>query len=205
MKLITKAILQVMEDVKGIEKSMDIGTGNFAYKGVPDQQVKLIIGESMKKHGLVMLPVAIEDETEVSRWEETYNGQTKQKQSVFTKVKTKYLLIHESGESVELCGYGHGVDSQDKAAGKATTYALKYAMLYAFLVPTGKIDDTDTTHSNDIETPKTKPQKQEITEEKIMDVVKWFKSGKGSWELANKHYIINEKIKSQILDILDNE
>ena len=44
-------------------------------------------------------------------------------------VKTKYLLLHESGESLELAGYGHGIDSQDKGAGKATTYAMKNALL----------------------------------------------------------------------------
>ena len=47
-------------------------------------------------------------------------------------------------------GYGHGIDSQDKAPGKATTYALKYALLYTFMVATGKIDDADSTHSDDI-------------------------------------------------------
>jgi hypothetical protein len=37
---------------------------------------------------------------------------------------------------------------------------LKYALLYIFLIPTGAIDDTDNTHSNDIDTPnkKTKPE-----------------------------------------------
>jgi hypothetical protein len=85
----------------------------------------------------------------VSRWEEKNNYGTKMKQSVFTEVKTTYLLIHTSGESIELAGYGHGVDSQDKGAGKATTYALKYALLYSFLVPTGSIDDADSTHSDE--------------------------------------------------------
>ena len=51
----------------------------------------------------------------------------KSKQSVFTDAHTKYLLLHTSGESIELSGYGQGVDTQDKGAGKATTYALKNA------------------------------------------------------------------------------
>ena len=62
-------------------------------------------------------------------------------------------MLHSSGESVELVGYGHGVDSQDKGAGKSTTYALKNCLLYTFLTPVGDIDDTDLTHSNDIDTP----------------------------------------------------
>ena len=153
MKNLALSVLKVMEEVKGIEKSMKVGSGNMQYNGVPDQQVKKIIGESMVRHGLTMLPIDVEPKTTVSRWEETTNYGTKQKQSVFTEVKVKYLLLHSSGESQILSGYGHGVDSQDKGAGKATTYALKYTLLYTFLVPTGKIDDADNTHSNDVKQP----------------------------------------------------
>lgn len=143
-----------MKDVKGIDKTLTVGTGNSSYKGVPDQEVKKILGESMAKNGICVLPIEIDEQTQIDRWEEVdqYSKETpkavKQKQTVFTKVKTKYLLLHESGESQVIVGYGHGVDSQDKGAGKATTYALKYAMLYSFFVPTGKIDDTDTDHSD---------------------------------------------------------
>jgi hypothetical protein len=156
MENLAKAIIKVMQDVKGIEKSMTIGTGASTYKGVPDQEVKKIIGESMAKNGLCILPIETKSKTQVDRWEETSNGYSKMKQNVFTEVETKYLLLHTSGESQTISGYGHGVDSQDKGAGKATTYALKYALLYTFLVPTGKIDDADATHSD--QTPPPPPQ-----------------------------------------------
>jgi hypothetical protein len=138
-----------MDDVKGIDKTMNVGTGNSSYKGVSDKEVKKVIGSSMKKHGLVILPIGIDPKTTIERWEESSQHGNKVKQSVFTEIVTKYLLCHESGESIELIGYGHGTDSQDKTAGKATTYALKYTLLYTFLVPTGTIDDTDNNHSND--------------------------------------------------------
>jgi len=159
MQEIAKAIVAVQKEVKGIEKNANVGTGNARYKGVNDKDVKEVMREAMSANGLSIVPTDVQAKTEVSRWEETgtyNNGQkyTKQKQSVFTEVTTKYLLLHESGESIELAGYGHGVDSQDKGAGKATTYALKYALLYAFLVPTGQIDDADSTHSDDHDTPK---------------------------------------------------
>jgi hypothetical protein len=152
-KLITKAIIAVMMAVKGIDKSLNVGSGNNSYKGVADQDVKSIIGKSMEAHGLCLVPIDIDPTLQIDRWEEPdpyskIQGATKQKQQVFTSVKTKYLLMHESGEWIELQGYGHGVDSQDKAAGKATTYALKYTLLYTFLVPTGKIDDADQ-HASD--------------------------------------------------------
>jgi len=177
---ITKAVIKVMAEVKGIEKSMTVGTGNSSYKGVPDQEVKKIIGDSMAKNGLAIFPIGIQSTTKVDRWEATDNYGTKQKQSVFTESTVTYLLTHTSGEFIELSGYGHGVDSQDKSAGKATTYALKYTLLYTFLVPTGKIDDADATHSEQIETPK--KQNSEVMEAvaklancKTVDELKMFK------------------------------
>ena len=143
------AILQVMKEIKGVEKNLDVGTGGSAYKGVADKDVKKAIGEAMERAGLCILPIDLTQETEIDRWEavESWNGKetTKRKKEVFTKVKTKYELLHISGESRIITGYGHGVDSMDKSAGKATTYALKYALLYLFMVPTGKIDDADKT------------------------------------------------------------
>jgi hypothetical protein len=163
---IAKAILAVMAAVKGIDKSMTVGTGANSYKGVSDQDVKQAIGLEMQKNGLCIIPISTEAKTQVDRWEETNNYGTKQKQQVFTEVFTKYLLLHESGESMEISGYGHGVDSQDKSAGKATTYALKYALLYTFLVPTGKIDDADAEHSETKEVPAPKPAAKPEPKEK---------------------------------------
>lgn len=160
MKALAKAVIAVMKEVKGMEKNSRVGSGNSAYDGTKDQDVKEVFNEVMAKHGLCILPIGIEETTQIDRWEEedAWSKSTpkamKTRQSVFTKVTTKYLLLHESGESQELAGYGHGVDPQDKGAGKATTYALKNTLLYTFLTPVGKIDDADTTHSNDVETPK---------------------------------------------------
>lgn len=153
MKQLVKAVLAVMDDCKGIEKSLTVGTGNSSYKGVSDKDVKLKVGESMRKHGLIILPTGVKPNTTINSWEETGQYGTKMKQNVFTEVITEYLLAHESGETTTLVGFGHGADPQDKAAGKATTYALKYTLLYSFLVATGHIDDTDNTHSDELPTP----------------------------------------------------
>lgn len=145
-----------MKEVKGMEKNSRVGgDSKNAYNGTKDQDVKEVFNEAMAKNGLCILTIDIEEDTQVDRWvDPKYQNQ---KQSVFTKVKTKYLLLHESGESQTICGYGHGVDPQDKGAGKATTYALKNALLYTFLTPVGKIDDTETTHSDDVPVPEPEP------------------------------------------------
>jgi len=164
MKNLAQAIVKVMQEVKGMEKNSRVGKGQMAYNGTKDQDVKEVFNEALEKNGLCILPTDIEENTQIDRWDTTdYNGKPTQKQSVFTKVKTKYLLLHTSGESVELSGYGHGVDPQDKGAGKATTYALKNTLLYTFLTPVGKIDDTDSEHSEEKAVPnKPKPQKQKV-------------------------------------------
>jgi len=150
-----KAIAGVMADVKNIDKSMTVGEGRNSYKGVSDKDVKLVIGQAMQKHGLIMIPKSYETNLNIERWEENSQYGNKQKQSVFIEAKCVYSLIHvETGQEVEIPAYGHGIDSQDKAAGKATTYAMKYALLYSFLVPTGSIDDADKEHSDSKEVPK---------------------------------------------------
>jgi len=170
MKEITKAILAVSKEVTAIEKSLSVGTGNSSYKAVSDSIVRNTLRPHMEKQGLVIVPISISAKTQVDRWEEVdgYSKETpkamKSKQSIFTEAHTKYLLVHqESGESIELAGYGHGVDTQDKGAGKATTYALKNTLLDLFLITKGEDFDTDFTHSNDMSVPKSKVVKDPAT------------------------------------------
>jgi len=201
MKQLAKAIISVMKEVKGMEKNSRVGAGTrAAYDGTKDSDVKEAFNNALSKNGLAMIPISIDDEIKIDRWEEenTWSGKTtlKQKQSVFTKVKTKYLLLHESGESIEVAGYGHGVDAQDKGAGKATTYALKNALLYTFLTPVGKIDDSDTTHSAQIETPT--DNKKWLTESQLNATLKATK------DQANK-VLIAYKMKKVYKDQIVNK
>lgn len=151
-----------MKEIDNIEKSMTVGKGENSYKGVSDKDVKLALGRAMAKHGLCIMPISVNANMRIDRWEEedawskTIPKAMKTKQSVFVDATCEYLLMHESGESQVIAGYGNGVDTQDKAAGKATTYSLKNALLYTFMVPTGEIDDADKTHSDDHPVPQNK-------------------------------------------------
>jgi hypothetical protein len=155
---ISEAIIEVMKEVHIVWKNMTVWSGSNSYEWVADKDVKQAIRASMIKNWLSLLPTGIESKIQIDRWEEvdSYSKETpkamKTKQSVFTEVDTRYILLHTSGESIELAGYGQGVDTQDKWAGKATTYALKNTLLNMFLIPTGV--DTDNTHSDDHEVPK---------------------------------------------------
>jgi hypothetical protein len=207
MPTIYEAILNVMKDVKNIEKSMTVGTGNSSYKGVSDKDVKYIVGKAMEKHNLVILPIDIEPKLQVERWEEeVYDNYqkknvVKQKQLVFTEVITTYKIIHTlSRESVEIKGYGHGVDSQDKSAGKATTYALKYALLYSFLIPTGDIDDTDKVHSVEVAQP-IKVAKTECDAQTFEAIKQAIIDGKRTIEQAKEKFIFTGTQSIELLNL----
>lgn len=199
-----KAVISVMKAVKNIDKNLNVGAGSSSYKGVADKDVKYIIGKAMEENGLAMLPIEVTPNLSIERWEETTPYGVKNKQQVFTEVTTKYLLIHESGESIEIAGYGHGVDTQDKAAGKATTYALKYAMLYAFMVPTGTIDDADNTHSDNHQTPAKATPKQNTP-----PAIKLLKVDSKAWnalkERTSKGETITKEELKQFFDIKEVE
>jgi hypothetical protein len=192
------AIIKVMQDVKNIDKSMTIGEGRNSYKGVADKDVKFIIGQSMAKNGLTCLPINIQPSMKVERWEAVdYSGKPTIKQSVFTEVLCTYKITHSvTNESIEIQGYGHGVDAQDKSAGKALTYALKNALLYMFLVPTGSIEDTDNTHSDKIETPA--PTKPEITPERFVKALEAITAGTYKKETLEQNFNLTKDQKDAI-------
>lgn len=154
IKSLVEAVVKTISDIPNIDKNMQVGEGKYSYNGVSDKDVKDVVGKKMAENGLCILPIEINATENVERYKE-YD---KQKQSTMCIANTKYLLSHTSGEWIILAGYGHGVDSQDKAAGKATTYAMKYTMLYTFAVATGRIDDPDATHSNDLPVIQAKPE-----------------------------------------------
>lgn len=162
MTEITKAIILVMDEVNNIEKTLSVGTGNSSYRAMSDSQVRNELKKAMMKNGLCIVPTSVQATTRIDRWEEEdqYSNQTpkakKTKQSIFTDAHTTYTLLHISGEQIELAGYGQGVDTQDKGAGKATTYALKNVLLDTFLIIKGDDMDTDSTHSNDYAVPRNK-------------------------------------------------
>ena len=199
MSKLVKAVLNVMKAVKNIEKTKQVGTGRYAYNAVEDKIVKQAFSKEMAKNGLIILPIEVSDTVKVESWKD----QSKHKQNVLCTVKTKYKLMHESGEYEIISGYGHGVDTQDKAAGKATTYALKYALLYTFMTPTGSIDDTDNTHSEDIEPPK-KDERKNVPADKVNEVAKWAIKNYKSIEDCEKHYILTEDQKKEIEGIIEN-
>lgn len=77
---------------------------------------------------------------------DTHEGQTKAgTPNTRITLAGKFTFIHaESGDRLDVTTIGQGVDTQDKAAYKAMTGALKYALRQTFLIETGDDPEKDT-------------------------------------------------------------
>jgi hypothetical protein len=65
------------------------------------------------------------------------------RQGTAVHVTARIRLGATDGSFVELVGSGHGVDRDDKAGGKASTYAWKDAILKGLTIPEQDLVDTD--------------------------------------------------------------
>ena len=150
-KKLHAAINAVMNEVRYIKNDKTVGFGGSSYKSISDERVRELLQQALTKNQLTIMQTGIEKELQIERWED----QGKTKQQITLTVIVTYKLTHaETGESEYLQSIGIGVDPQDKSAGKAMTYALKYALLNLFLIPTG--EDSDQIHSDTIEIPQVK-------------------------------------------------
>jgi len=133
VKLAAK-IAKVMEAVGYVAKT---GTNSAqGYKFVQASAVADKVREQLSKLNVSMTPTQVDVLSEGL----TPSG----KQSLLTLRFTWTLTDGDSGETISFQSVGTGADSGDKAAYKAATGALKYALLTGFLIPTGDDPEADT-------------------------------------------------------------
>lgn len=141
----------VMKDSEAIEKNMTVGSYGNTYKAVSEASVLNAVKPLLRKHGLILFPVKIESNDRV----DVFNTSKGESIRLMTQIKATYKIVDpETGESELLETIGNGVDTQDKASGKAMTYAYKALLQKTFCLFSG--EDTDNEHSDDITAKNTK-------------------------------------------------
>lgn len=146
-------ISAVMAEVEYLKKDDVVGFGSNAYKAISEEKVTETVRKSFIKHGLVLMPVEQHHHCETR---DTVNSKGDKAVSRLATVDVKYKLVDiETGEHEFIVSSGTGVDTQDKAVGKAMTYAYKYALLRTLMIPTG--EDPDKIASD----PPAEPQKKQ--------------------------------------------
>lgn len=152
---IYEKLLKITEELGVVAKNLEVGKGASKYNAVGEADVLAAVKPLEVKHGIYSYPVKREVISQ-ERYEETKPGYKptdppQVKQNFFMRVETTYRFVNisEPKEYIDVISYGDGIDSRDKAPGKAMTYADKYALLKAYKIMTG--DDPDQNHSNNYE------------------------------------------------------
>lgn len=138
---IYQKIQAVAEEVRNVEKNLNVGTGQSSYKAVADIDVLMKVKEAEKKFGLVSIPVKQElVKSEILRTV-GQGGYEKINYVDVVKMTLRIINIENPDETVEVESFGRGLDAGDKGFGKASTYARKYALLNAYKIATGQDPD----------------------------------------------------------------
>ncbi|AGR47208.1 hypothetical protein JIMMER1_74 [Brevibacillus phage Jimmer1] len=144
-----KKILAVMNDVSYLQKDDKVEFKTTKYKAISEEKVTSAVGQAMRKHGLVIIPI----------------HQEHIKMDQLTTVNVRYRIVDvDTGDSIEAVSSGTGADTQDKGVGKAMTYAYKYLLLRTFAIPTG--EDPDKVSSAELDE---KPKAQSKAQPNVND------------------------------------
>lgn len=121
--------------------SVDLGKGK-AYKAVQEKDVLDAVKPLEEKYRVYSYPKERKVIDNSILEKETSYGTTK---NLYMRIETTYEFVNldKPEEKVTMVSYGDGIDSGDKAPGKAMTYSDKYSLLKAYKIATGDDPDKD--------------------------------------------------------------
>lgn len=131
----------ITDELGVIEKKLNVEmTKTKSYKAVSERDVLDAVKPLEKKYRVYSYPYErkIIDKDILTK-ETEYNGATTKTNTLFLRLEVvyKFINIDNTDDFVEIKSYGDGLDTGDKATGKAMTYADKYALLKAYKISTG--------------------------------------------------------------------
>ena len=170
---IYEKMLAATVEVGNVAKNLEVGIGKNRYKATGEADVLAAVKKIEAKYGIYSYPisrkiVASDTYTTTKTYE---NGNSAESTTLFMRLEIVYrfLNIEKPDEYIDIVSYGDGVDTNDKAPGKAMTYADKYALMKAYKIITG--DDPDQDASGDIGKKAAKSQSTPITVEQRSQMI----------------------------------
>ena len=142
---IYEKLLAITAEIGVVEKNLNVKVNsNSSYKAVSERDVLDAVKPIEQKYRVYSYPAnrKIIDRDVLTK-ETEYNGTITRTNTLFMRVETVYRFVNidKPDEFIETTVYGDGLDTGDKASGKAMTYADKYALMKAYKLSTG--DDPD--------------------------------------------------------------
>jgi len=199
---IYEKLSKITEELETVKKSLTVGSGSYGYKAVGEMDILNAVKPLEIKYGIYSYPMS---RKVITSEIVTTKKNDKESTKFFLRVETVYRFINidEPSEFVDQVSYGDGVDTLDKAPGKAMTYSDKYSLMKAYKIMTG--DDPDQKHSKDTTVTRTTKKVVEdisITYKKILDL-KLSAEDVKKWETYYKVNSILDCDQDQMNFILD--
>jgi len=125
-------LVAIMDEVGPIEKT---GWNSFhRYKYLKEEDIINAVRPLLTKHGVAIIPNVLEEHVSDRT---TAKGATE----LLCRLKVEFTFVDiESQQQISVVTSGHGADAGDKAAYKAMTGALKYALRQVFMISEGGED-----------------------------------------------------------------
>ena len=179
----------IAQEIETVGKNLSVGTGKSAYKAVSEADVLMAVKPVEAKYKVYSYPISREivDSGEIVSQGTSYDGKKYDKKQLYLRVKTVYRFVNIEmpNEYIDVPTYGDGVDTGDKAPGKAMTYADKYALLKAYKIQTG--EDPDQNASEPLQSMKKGTVKKEAAypsaTEMLNDIGAYIKTDKSALNL----------------------
>lgn len=143
-KNIYERMSDITSELTAVAKNLLVGEGRNQYKAVGEADVLAAVRPLEAKHRVYSYPYDREIiDAQLMIKEKEWKGNVTKTQQQFIRIKTVYRFVNIDNpeEHIDITSYGDGVDSQDKAPGKAITYSDKYALLKAYKIITGEDPD----------------------------------------------------------------
>jgi len=147
----------VMADVSYVQKDERPIDGK--YRAVKHDAVVKVLRKAVVEHGIV-ITASVVDHAIPAQWEKDGKFGSTHYTLTSCDVKVTFHNVDDKTDTLDVVMLGYGVDNQDKGCGKAISYAVKYALLKAFMLETG--DDPDNNQGEDSDVPKTKRETLEM-------------------------------------------
>lgn len=149
---IYQRMLAITADMQTVAKNLLVPAGGGKYRAVSETDVLNAVKPLEIRHGVYSYPVERRTisvdvlETEERRKDyDTKQYETIKRTQFVYRIETRYRFVNVDfpDEYIDVVSYGDGIDSADKAPGKAMTYSDKYALLKAYKIQTGDDPDQD--------------------------------------------------------------
>jgi hypothetical protein len=131
-----RKLAQIMYEAERIPKNGTAPAVMGGYKFVQVGDAADYIRKALADQKITMLPTSVQVVGQIDR--QTAKGGN---MTTVDLLMEWTLTDGDSGESITIMSFGAGADGGDKYSGKASTSAMKYALLTGFLLSTG--DDTE--------------------------------------------------------------